>query len=560
MSNARPRASLRRLLDDLGSILLELVHGEADPDIEISGVVIHDPLDEPELARGALVLGVGVDGDAATTQLLEAIGRQGAAALVLRAPVSTSQSVAQAAERSGVPVVSLTRGASWVQLASMARSALVDEAPADVDAETLGGIPSGDLFALANAITALVDAPITIEDRNSRVLAYSGRQDEADQGRIETVLGRHVPERFTQMQASLGVFRDLYRSDTPIWQDPLTSDQLPRVAIAVRAGDEVLGSIWVAVRESLDADRTTALCDAAKLTALHMLRIRAGSDVQRRLRADLLSTALEGGPGAREALSRLGLANQAMIVLALAIPESHRDATAVRPSARIEADRQRLSDAFAMHLAAMQPHSATALIGHVAYGLLPMNQDYRDPEERASRIANEFLDRTIRYGDAVIGISPVAQGVSELSSARMNVDRCVRVLCARRGRGGDRSAQLSDVHVEALMMELSDLAAARGDRPTGPVARLVAYDAEHHSQLVDTLRSWLEWFGDINAASKALSVHANTFRYRLRRASEVGGIDLDDPDSRFAAMVQLRILNESADQVGGAELPQPSSS
>jgi hypothetical protein len=41
-------------------------------------------------------------------------------------------------------------------------------------------------------------------------------------------------------------------------------------------------------------ERTAALQDAAKLVALHLLRVRAGADVQRRLRTDLVGTALEG--------------------------------------------------------------------------------------------------------------------------------------------------------------------------------------------------------------------------------------------------------------------------
>jgi len=36
-------------------------------------------------------------------------------------------------------------------------------------------------------------------------------------------------------------------------------------------------------------------------------------------------------------------------------------------------------------------------------------------------------------------------------------------------------------------------------------------------------------------------VHPNTFRYRLRRLAEVGGLDLTDADARFAAMLQLRL-------------------
>ena len=96
----------------------------------------------------------------------------------------------------------------------------------------------------------------------------------------------------------------------------------PRVAVAVRAGDEVLGSIWAAVPGPLSEERTEALCDAAKLVALHLLRVRAGADVQRRLRADLLSTALEGGVRAREALDRLGLGGQPLMVLGVAVTGS----------------------------------------------------------------------------------------------------------------------------------------------------------------------------------------------------------------------------------------------
>ena len=39
-----------------------------------------------------------------------------------------------------------------------------------------------------------------------------------------------------------------------------------------------------------------------------------------------------------------------------------------------------------------------------------------------------------------------------------------------------------------------------------------------------------------------LFVHPNTLRYRLRRLEEVSGLDLADPEQRFAAMLQLRML------------------
>lgn len=545
--NLRPRASLGRVLDDLGATLLELVHGESDPDREpareIGGIAIHDPVDVPVLPRHALVLGVGLRDVQQIVDLLTDLGAQHAAGLVLRAPVPADSAIKAAAEQSGVAVLALTRGASWTQLAALLRSLLAEGDIGEGEPETLGGIGSGDLFALANAVAALLDAPVTIEDRSSRVLAFSGRQDEADASRVETILGRRVPERYSRMLTEQGVFRQLYRSDEPVYVAPAATDPgefaLPRVAVAVRAGDEVLGSIWAAVREPLSEERNGALRDAAKLVALHMLRIRAGADVERRLRADLLGTALEGGPGAREALDRLGLTDQPVVVLALAIADAEGGPSIVT-DASLTAERQRLTDAFVMHLSAVHPRCAAALVGDVAYGLVPVARQDDDGEQRALRIAADFLDRVGDRSRAVIGIGPVAHGVTDLAHARGCADRALRVL--RAGHGAVRTARLSDVHVEALMLELRDLVTARGDQPTGAVARLIAYDEQHNTNLVETLRAWLDAFGDVIAASAAVYVHPNTFRYRLRRLAEVGQIDLADSQARFSAMLQLRIV------------------
>ncbi|MEV4898523.1 PucR family transcriptional regulator, partial [Nonomuraea sp. NPDC055795] len=54
-----PRAGLARVLEELGSTLLDVVCGDVESARDVGGVVIHDPLDEPELPGNALVLGVG---------------------------------------------------------------------------------------------------------------------------------------------------------------------------------------------------------------------------------------------------------------------------------------------------------------------------------------------------------------------------------------------------------------------------------------------------------------------------------------------------------------------
>jgi hypothetical protein len=534
---ARPRTSLGRILDDLGSTLLGLAHGDPHRHGDIGGVVIHDPLDQPVLPPHALVLGVGVDTPDQVAALLRRLGTEGAAGLVLRAPVALTDEVRAAADEAGVAVIGLSRGAPWGHLGEMLRSLLAAGDIGVAEPESLGGLPSGDLFAVANAIAALLDAPITIEDRSSRVLAFSGRQDEADPARVEVILGRQVPPRFTRILDERGVFAELLRSDRPVTVEPIPDgpggSTIPRVAMAVRAGDEVLGSIWAAVPADFSAERAQVLRDAAKLVALHLLRVRAGADVARRLRSDLLSSALESGVGAGEALARLGLAGRPLLVLGIALDDPGPSQDAVQ-------DHQHLADAFAMHLSAVHPRSAAAAIGTVTYGLLPATGTAEEAETRALRTVQGFLDRVGDRLPAIAAVGPVAPDLSGLARSRSTVDRVLRVL--REGGVDRRTGRLDDLQGEALVLELRDLAAARGDGPTGALARLIDYDRRHRTNLVQTLRAWLDAFGDVVAAADAMFVHQNTFRYRLRRVAEIGGIDLTDPDQRFAAMLLLRVL------------------
>lgn len=540
--SARPRASLARVLDDLGATLFELVRGSADGADNIGGVVIHDAVDTPVLPPNALVLGVGLSTGDEVTALLDELGSAGAAALVVKAPVPLTDAVKDAVDASGVALVGLSRGAPWAHVAAILRSLLAEGDVGVAEEESLGGLPSGDLFAVANAVAALLDAPITIEDRSSRVLAFSGRQDEADASRVETILGRQVPERYSRILNERGVFRELYRSDGPVFISPVPDGgqgfSMPRVAIAVRAGDEVLGSIWAAVPGPLTPERTQALREAATLVALQLLRVRAGADVQRRLRADLVSSVLEGGAGGHDSLDRLGLTGERLMLLGVAVVAAASSIETGGPAWAHE--QQRLSDAFALHLGVIHPRAAAARVGDVTYGLVPIVGTAVNADDRAVRIASDFLDRVGSKMRPVVGVGPIADDLSGLVQARSCVDRTLRVL--GEGRSARRVARLEDVQVEALLLDLSDLAASRGDRPTGSLARLIDYDRRHDATLVATLEAWLDAFGDVAKASTMLTVHPNTLRYRLRRVSEIGRLDLADPQQRFDIMLQLRVL------------------
>jgi hypothetical protein len=255
------------------------------------------------------------------------------------------------------------------------------------------------------------------------------------------------------------------------------------------------------------------------------------------VRADLVSSVFEGGTNAREALDRLGLLDAPLMVLGVTLTDP-----ATPADASLTHELQRLADAFALHLNAVNPRSAAALLGGVVYGLAAVGGPSAESDQRAVHLATDFLDRIGDRFRPVVAVGGVATTVPEIVGARTSTDRILRVMRERPLE--QRVARLVDVQTDALLLDLRDLAAARNEQPTGPLGRLMAYDRRHHSHLVATLRAWLDAFGDVALASESLYVHPNTFRYRLRRVAEVGELDLRDPRQRFAVMLQLAVLGD----------------
>ncbi|MEU0931932.1 PucR family transcriptional regulator [Embleya sp. NPDC005971] len=72
------------------------------------------------------------------------------------------------------------------------------------------------------------------------------------------------------------------------------------------------------------------------------------------------------------------------------------------------------------------------------------------------------------------------------------------------------------------------------------LAPLRAHDAGGRGDLIGSLRAWLARHGQWDAAAGELGVHRHTLRYRIRRAEEILGRTLDDPDTRAELWFALR--------------------
>ncbi|MCX4718555.1 helix-turn-helix domain-containing protein [Streptomyces virginiae] len=101
-------------------------------------------------------------------------------------------------------------------------------------------------------------------------------------------------------------------------------------------------------------------------------------------------------------------------------------------------------------------------------------------------------------------------------------------------------ATTSDVRHRILLDRLGDELERDAWLRLPEVDALRAHDRAQGTDYANTAIAWLDATGDIASAAARLKLHPNTLRHRLRRIRELFHLELDDPDVRLAAWLELR--------------------
>ncbi|OON71806.1 DNA-binding protein [Streptomyces tsukubensis] len=554
---------------------LEVVRAPAGRDVPVRGVGVYDA-GETFAARDHVLVAVGVDTSSdAAAGVLRAAAHAGAAAVVMRrgARGPTRALLAAAAEVSAA-LVTRAPWIEWTELIALLRAGLSyrggpgGEGPAT-------DVALGDLPGLANAFAALVGGAITIEDPDSRVLAFSRTENGADPLRRLTILGQRVPRwRLAELTAS-GFLRTLWSTDDVV-RRPAEERFPERLAIAVRAGEEVLGSLWAAADGApLRPGAVEALREAARTAAPHLLhhRLRTRSGSTRRRQA--VRALLDGAQDVTQPATVLGLApDTACAVLTMTAWDTHERgrADAVADSAAPRTGAERALRLAALQATAHHPAAFTLHDDDLLEILLPLpshpeaearigagrpaprtdaetGKARSDAATRARRLGTELAAAVRGAGShPLVAVGPPRPDLAGAADSRREAHLVLRVLRAGLlASGGDREAarppevaEAEDVRAALDTLRVVDTVAALSPPVTGPARELISYDAEHRTDLARTLAVFLTRFGDVAAASRQLGVHPNTLRYRLRRLRTLFALDLDDPDVRLLAELGLR--------------------
>ncbi|MFE0087140.1 PucR family transcriptional regulator [Streptomyces sp. NPDC058991] len=526
--------TLEDLLGTLGEPVFRVLAAPADLTTPVSEILLHDVRSPfPRSAPGALLLAVGARaGDLGP--LARDAAAAGMAGLVVRAGDGRPDTVA-AAEAQGLALLAVDDDAAWHHVHLLLASA-VGSRPGPAG----GGAAFGDLFALANALAVAVGGATVVEDAHQRILAYSTVPGQAvDEVRRRGILGRQVPSSPENTEQ----YRALFAAPGPLRLTALEGGELPRLAVAIRAGGETLGSVWVVDDGQLGPGAEEALTRGASTAALLLMRARASAELSRHLAGDLLRRLLDGTADPAGAAHRLGLAADTPVrVAAFAL-----DAAVSAPDG--EQTAQRLLDSVRLQCEARYGWHACVLVDGTVYALLPVagpggppartEPKARSGAARHRRLVEDIVRRAGRALRVPVraGLGDVVADLAAVRGSRDDADLVLRVL------GPDEDvAAVTEVRARVTLLRLRKLIGAQRELTAGTWREVLEYDSAHGTDYARTLVCWLDAGCDTARAAKLLDVHPNTCRYRLRQAQQHVGLDLADPDERLVLWLQLRTL------------------
>ncbi|WP_433411472.1 PucR family transcriptional regulator [Microtetraspora malaysiensis] len=512
---ARGRVTLGVLLDSLGAEVVQALALPRGRELLVGTPVIYDPEEPMTGLDGAVLLVAGRP----SAEVLARAGEAGVAVVIVKPGTCDPEPLAEAARAAGTALLAAAPDLSWGQLYTLIDALLAVVAPA----ENLGDAWAADLFALANQVAIRVGGAVAIEDLAMRVLAYSTVEDQPiDDLRREGILGRRVPAHPTNTEEYAAVLR----AEDAVWSyEP--REFYPRLAIAIRAHGEALGTIWaVQAEEPLTPDAADVLAEAARAAAPHLARINLAADEARRRRDECLDRLLRGIGPVRELATSFGLLPDEPVTVVTVGPHA-------RPADAFAATHT--GDLLRTAYAAYRMRAAAGAVDGRAYAIVAT-------DSAAPLLRRITADTLARVADRLggrwrAGIGRTVPSVASAPTSARQAEEALRALCgpfadAEVGHHEELSAALFLMDVDTSMRARPSLYG----EPLRPVAE---HDGRHGTDYVRSLRVWLAAHYDVPKAAELLSLHPNTLRYRLRRIGEL--ICLDDPDIRLVLALQLRL-------------------
>jgi hypothetical protein len=386
---------------------------------------------------------------------------------------------------------------------------------------------------LADLIAELLDCPVTIEDANHHLISYSKHNEEIDRARLFTIIQRKVPEPVINGLWKSGVMKKLMETDEPVIISPLPDIGLGnRVAISIRSDNEILGFIWAHTKsKTFQKEELILFKMAAQLVKKHFLQKSGTLNNQAKEYRDFFWQLLMGDVQEEQTILQKAreLSMDLQGRLAIIIFDL---GTAVTETLEKHADDLAEST------------EQMELIGRLADGQqLIFLVRVKDPSDEYGILHKNIEHILFRLGkflqtDRLVGGSGLLYSSPLfLSSSYRQAQRVLRLKKQWKNEL-ENVYTFQELGIYQFIEELYQIKARENYRNI-VLDKLREYDQKNHTELLQSLKVFLENDGNTFVAAKKIHVHPNTLSYRLKRIQEISGMDLKDPKQKTNIYIDL---------------------
>ncbi|HHV79003.1 MAG TPA: PucR family transcriptional regulator [Firmicutes bacterium] len=392
------------------------------------------------------------------------------------------------------------------------------------------------LQKIIDNISSLLQRPVTLEAPDGRLIAYSVHEGPVDAVRLETLLRKGASRITIDTLRERGIY-NLIDSSPGLAHIPAVPDIgfASRLAMAIRDSSRVVAYLWV-IGEGLTITphMESILAAAARRLAIEL----ANGDFSSQPKTSQITSLVADMIGNTQS-------EEVLLIRAESLGRKiHQplQVMVIRP----------WSSHLSHLLAKQRPSLAAAL--------------ETDPFTIAALIGDQLV---------VIVLGGIAGGCCKaINTLARQITECVPSVVAGIGRPCEVLSLVSRSYCEALRaidighrlsiaspcFDYSNLAVYEilscmsgckktRDFAREAVERLMVYDQLHGSNFLLTLETFIDFYGKRKCAAKKLNIHPNTLDYRMRKITELTGMNLNDPNVRFLLQLWTKALRFGANPV-----------
>ncbi len=339
---------------------------------------------------------------------------------------------------------------------------------------------------------------------------------------------------------------------SPADERSLLADGADVTVVPLRVADLPVGSLRMRTRKPVSETLSALL---VVLIAGEVQRLRSPDRASEAAASELLGGLLRGDPPDRERSLQYAreLALEIETGVSLIVARAHPQAPTEdgwRERVRMLSERGARS-ASSRSIAALSDRE-DVLGGEVL--LLVPGGDEATPARAADAVLRE-LEAGLPGCTFALGRSRVANDHAELQRAASEA-----LLAANVAEGSGDQPALAFEQTGAYRLLLSAMSENPGELRRfyeETVAPVAAYDEQYETELVRTLRTFLEADGNVAGTAQRLFTHRHTIYYRLERVRELSGLDVSSSDGReklSLGLKAMRVLGIAASSGPASEL------